>query len=142
MWRQSQFEIEIRTPGRGFTEVTEEVSGCVAASGILTGLCVVFCPHTSCGLLIQENADPAVLRDLAMWLSTLAPDGGSWTHRSEGPDDMAAHLRTALSRTSITIPVRRGALALGRWQGLWLAEHRTTGRPRALLVHVTGADGD
>ncbi len=137
--KQHQRTLELRTGGRGISEVTQAVAAVVEQSGVDTGLCHVFCAHTSCSLLIQENADPAVLRDLGAWLERVAPDGDPrYTHTAEGPDDMAAHLRTALLHTSESIPIVEGRLALGTWQGLYLAEHRTHPHRRRLVVHVTG----
>ena len=137
--RQHQDTLEIRTPGRGMFDVTQEVAAVVAASGIETGLCVVFGRHTSCSLVIQENADPDVGVDLLAWLERLAPDGDpSYRHRDEGPDDMPAHLRAAMTKTSETVPVQGGKLALGTWQGLFLVEHRTSPHTRRLIVHLLG----
>ena len=100
---------------------------------------MVFCRHTSCSLVIQENADPSASRDLMNWLERIAPDGDPhYTHTAEGPDDMPSHLRAAVTKTSETIPVVEGQLALGTWQGLFLAEHRTSPHRRRLVVHVTG----
>jgi secondary thiamine-phosphate synthase enzyme len=100
----------------------------------------VFCAHTSASLVVQENADPSAARDLLAFLERVAPDGDPrYTHDAEGPDDMAAHLRAALTRTSETVPVVRGTLALGTWQGLYLVEHRLRPHDREVLVHVTGA---
>lgn len=129
----------MRTPGRGLHEVTEEVAAVVAASGVTTGLCVVFCPHTSASLVLQENADPSARADLLAWFSRLAPDGDPrYAHDAEGDDDMAAHLRSAVTRSSETIPVSGGRLALGTWQGIFFAEHRTSPHRRRLFVHVFG----
>ena len=129
----------MRTPGRGLVDVTREVAAVVQRAGVGAGVCVVFCAHTSASLLIQENADRDVQRDLLGWLERLAPDGDPrYAHDAEGPDDMAAHLRTALTRTSESIPIAGGGLALGTWQGLYLAEHRTAPHTRRLGVHVTG----
>lgn len=137
--KQLQERLELRTPGRGLHEVTEAVAAVVARSRVATGLCVVFCPHTSASLLLQENADPTARADLLSWLARLAPDGDSrYAHDAEGDDDMAAHLRSAVTRSSETIPVSEGRLALGTWQGLFLAEHRTTPHRRRLVVHVFG----
>lgn len=137
--RQAQQVLEVATPGRGLHDVTGPVSEVVAASGVTTGLCVVFCRHTSCSLVIQENADPSARADLEAWLERLAPDGDPHhTHTAEGPDDMPAHLRAAITRTSETIPVVDGRLALGTWQGLFLAEHRRAAHRRGLVVHVSG----
>ena len=136
---QLQERLEVRSPGRGLHDVTQAVAGVVARSGVTTGLCVVFCPHTSASLLLQENADPSARADLLAWLGRLAPDGDPrYRHDTEGPDDMAAHLRSALTRSSETIPVSSGRLALGTWQGIYLAEHRTVPHRRTLVVHVLG----
>jgi secondary thiamine-phosphate synthase enzyme len=137
---QLQRSLTVRTSGRGLVEITADVAAVVAGSGVQTGLCVVFCTHTSASLLIQENADPSVRADLLGYLERLAPDGDPrYEHDSEGPDDMSAHLRSALTRTSETMPVARGRLALGTWQGLYLLEHRTRPHTRTLVVHVIGA---
>jgi secondary thiamine-phosphate synthase enzyme len=137
-----QQTITVGTHGRGPTNVTGEVLQIVQASRITTGLCTVFVKHTSASLVIQENADPAVLRDLARWLDEVAPESSRWEHDDEGPDDMPAHLRAALLRTSETIPVTRGVLALGTWQGLYLWEHRARPHKRTLVVHVVGTTDD
>jgi secondary thiamine-phosphate synthase enzyme len=124
---------------RGLVEVTPEVQGVVRGSGVQNGLCTLFLRHTSASLVIQENADPAVRVDLERYLDRLVPDGDPlFTHVAEGDDDMPAHVKTALTRTSETIPIRRGALALGTWQGLYVWEHRTGRHRRELLVHVLG----
>lgn len=136
--KQHQARIEVATEGRGFVDVTERVAEIVRASGVTTGLAVVFCRHTSASLLVQENYDPAVGRDFARWLERLAPEGADYEHDDEGPDDMPSHLRAALTRTSETIPVADGRLALGRWQSLWLLEHRRAPHRRELVVHVSG----
>jgi secondary thiamine-phosphate synthase enzyme len=136
---QRQERLELRMPGRGLHEVTAPVSAVVARSGVTTGLCVVFCPHTSASLLLQENADPSARTDLLAFLARLAPDGDPrYSHDAEGEDDMAAHLRGAVTRSSETIPVAGGRLALGTWQGIYLAEHRTSPHRRSLVVHVFG----
>ena len=136
---QRQERLEVRTPGRGLHEVTGAVAAVVARSGVATGLCVVFCPHTSASLVIQENADPSARADLLAWLARLAPDGDPrYAHDTEGDDDMAAHLRSAVTRSSETIPVTGGRLALGTWQGIYLAEHRAAPHRRTLVVHVLG----
>jgi len=137
--RQHQETLRIDTPGRGLHEVTGDVAAAVARAGMETGLAVIFCRHTSCSLVIQENADPSARHDLERWLERLAPDGDpAYTHTAEGPDDMPAHLRAAVTKTSETIPVVDGRLALGTWQGLFLAEHRRRAHTRQLVVHVTG----
>jgi secondary thiamine-phosphate synthase enzyme len=137
--RMHQETLDLPARGRGLHEVTSVVSSVVRASGIQAGLCVAYCPHTSCSLLIQENADPSARRDLEAWLERLAPDGDpAHTHTDEGPDDMPAHLRAAVTRTSETVPVVGGRLALGTWQGLFLAEHRLRPHARRLVVVVLG----
>lgn len=128
--------MEIRTPGRGFTNVSRQVQAVVGRSGAKTALCTVFIQHTSASLVIQENADPNVLVDLGNWLGELAPESRSWIHDDEGPDDMPAHARSAVTKTSETIPVTDGKLALGTWQGLYVWEHRASPHTRRLVVHV------
>lgn len=136
---QYQKVLDVRTRGRGLVELTREVAACVRESGVETGLCLVFCRHTSASLVITENADPSARGDLLDWLERIAPDGDPRNaHDAEGPDDSPAHQRSALLRTSETIPVARGALALGTWQGLFLAEHRLEPHSRGVVVHVTG----
>ncbi len=138
--KMHQEEIEIATRGRGLVEVSAAVRRAVKAAGFATGLCVVYCTHTSCSLVIQENADPSARRDLETWLERLAPERDpSYTHTAEGPDDMPSHLRSAVTSTSETVPVVDGNLALGTWQGIFLAEHRARPHRRRLIVHVTGA---
>jgi len=135
-----QERLEIHTRGRGLIEITAEVQRIVGASGVQSGLCVVFCRHTSASLLIGENADPSAGADLLDWLERLAPDGDPrYAHAAEGPDDMPAHLRTAVTRTSETVPVLDGRPALGTWQGLFLAEHRRAPHRRTVVVHVQGS---
>lgn len=133
-----QEALEVRTRGRGFTDLTPRVAEVLARSGVVTGLCTVFVQHTSASLLIQENADPSVRRDLERWLADLAPEARAWEHDAEGPDDMPAHARSALTRTSETIPVTEGRLALGTWQALYLWEHRAAGSGRRVVVHLQG----
>lgn len=137
--RSHQATIETRTRGRGFTNVTEDVARVVSESGVKSGLCTVFLRHTSASLVIQENADPAVLRDLERWLSDLAPESRAWEHDDEGPDDMPAHARTVLTRSSETLPISAGRLALGTWQAIYLWEHRQRPHTRRLIVTVIGA---
>ncbi|HKY34780.1 MAG TPA: secondary thiamine-phosphate synthase enzyme YjbQ [Polyangiaceae bacterium] len=130
--------VEIRTDGRGFSNVTRQVQEVVARSGLKTALCTVFIQHTSASLVIQENADPNVLRDLGDWFDELAPESRRWIHDDEGPDDMPAHARSAITKTSEIIPVTAGHLALGTWQGLYVWEHRARPHTRRLVVHVVG----
>jgi len=137
--KQHQETLQLSIRGRGLHEVTTRVRAVVGASGVQTGLCVVYCTHTSCSLVIQENADPSARADLEAWLERLAPDGDPhYTHTAEGPDDMPSHLRAAVTKTSETIPIANGDLAMGTWQGLFLAEHRVRAHERRLVVHVTG----
>lgn len=128
--------VEIRTSGRGFSNITRKVQEAVARSGKKTALCTVFIQHTSASLVIQENADPNVLRDLGDWFDELAPESRAWIHDDEGPDDMPAHARSAVTKTSETIPVMGGELALGTWQGLYVWEHRARPHTRRVVVHV------
>jgi secondary thiamine-phosphate synthase enzyme len=130
---------EVRTGGKGLVDVTRLAREVVAASGVRTGLCTVFVQHTSASLVIQENADPAVRRDLERWMSDLAPESRRWEHDDEGPDDMPAHARSAVTRTSETIPIAGGELALGTWQALYLWEHRDRPHGRRLIVTVIGS---
>jgi secondary thiamine-phosphate synthase enzyme len=132
-----QVEIELQTRGRGSYEITEQVAGAVQSAGVGTGLCHVFTTHTSASLMICENADPAVRRDLETFMRDLAPDGDPrFVHTAEGPDDMSAHVRSVLTHTSLTVPVRNGQLALGTWQGIYLWEHRLQAHRRRVLVTV------
>jgi secondary thiamine-phosphate synthase enzyme len=110
----------------------------VAAAGVTTGLCTVFLRHTSASLVVQENADPAVLRDLGRWMDEIAPEDRRYEHDDEGPDDMPSHLRSAITRSSESIPIARGVLGLGTWQALYVWEHRRDGHRRELIVHVAG----
>ena len=133
-----QQTVRVATSGRGFTDITDEVARVVAASRVTTGLCTVFLRHTSASLVIQENADPAVLRDMNRWMARVAPEGADYEHDAEGPDDMPSHLRSAVTRTSECIPVTDGRLALGTWQAVYVWEHRARGHRRELVVHVAG----
>lgn len=134
-----QKTLEFRTRGRGTTDITAEVQRVVAASGVKTGLCNVFLQHTSASLILCENADPDVRKDLEMLLQRLAPDGDpEYVHDTEGPDDMAAHARSVLTSNSLSIPVSGGRLMLGTWQGIYLYEHRTAPHERSVVVTVSG----
>ena len=136
---QHQERVEVRTSGRGFHEITDKIRQIVRASGITVGVCHVYCQHTSCSLLIQENADPSAQHDMETWLERLAPEGDpNYTHTHEGPEDMPAHLRSMVTRTTETIPVEAGMPVFGTWQGLYVCEHRTGGQSRKLVVHVIG----
>lgn len=136
--QQRQETLSIETRPRSLLDITASVDAIVRASGIQTGLCVVFVRHTSASLVIQENADPAVLRDLNRWMGDVAPESRRWEHDSEGPDDMPSHARCAITNTSEMIPVCKGRLALGTWQGVFLWEHRAHSHQRSVIVHVTG----
>ncbi|MFQ3618935.1 MAG: secondary thiamine-phosphate synthase enzyme YjbQ [Cyanobacteriota bacterium] len=135
---QHQQILRIPTQGKTLQKVTTQVAQVVAESGIQTGLCNLFLRHTSASLIIQENADPDVLRDLEMFLSKLVPEGYHYIHSAEGPDDMPAHIRTVLTHTSEQIPVSQGRLLLGIWQGIYIWEHRRHSHTRELVVHVWG----
>jgi len=130
--------LEIPTRGRGLVDITAQVQSIVARAKIDVGLCHVFVRHTSASLVVQENADPSVLRDLERFLSDLAPESRPWEHDAEGPDDMPAHAKSALTKTSETLPVDAGRVALGTWQALYLWEHRTAPHVRQIIVTVTG----
>jgi len=126
----------VPTNGRGFFDVTEEINRLVAQSRVRSGLCNVFIQHTSASLLIQENADASVRRDLEAWLRKLAPESDEYEHDDEGPDDMPAHLRAAMLRTNETVPILDGKLALGTWQAIYLVEHRKRSHERRLVVTI------
>jgi secondary thiamine-phosphate synthase enzyme len=131
--------IVVPTAGRGLVDITGRVREHVAASGIARGLATLFLRHTSASLLVQENADPAVQEDLERFFARLVPDGDAlFRHRDEGPDDMPAHVRTALTAVNLAVPVEAGTLALGTWQGIYLWEHRRQGHRRELMLHVLG----
>ena len=136
LWFQEQLVVE--TPGKGFTDLTARVAAVVGRSGVVLGLCVVFVRHTSASLVIQENADPAVLADLERWITDLAPEHRNWQHDDEGPDDMPAHARSAVTKTSESIPISAGRLALGTWQALYLREHRQRPHRREIVVQISG----
>ena len=136
--KQKNLRLTKATRGPGFTDLTEEVRRFVLAAGIDTGLLTLFVPHTSASLLIQENADPDVLRDLVDAFDRLAPRDGDYRHTTEGPDDMPAHVRSALSQSSLSIPVEEGALVLGTWQAIYLFEHRDQAHSRTVVLHIIG----
>jgi secondary thiamine-phosphate synthase enzyme len=141
MLRQLGTTISVHTKGRGLHEITGDVQGWVAASGFDDGLLTLFVRHTSASLLIQENADPDVRRDLEQFFRRLVPHSDDpamrWiTHRTEGPDDMPAHIKAALLATSLSIPVMQGRLALGAWQGAYLFEHRDAPQTRRVVAHL------
>jgi secondary thiamine-phosphate synthase enzyme len=132
--------LSIATTGRGFVDISSRVEQVVADAKVSTGLCTLFIQHTSASLVIQENAAPSVRRDLERWIGEIAPeDANAYEHDDEGIDDMPAHLRSAIMRTSEVIPVREGMLALGTWQAIYVWEHRRSPHERNVIVHVQGA---
>ena len=137
--RQSMFVMQARPTRRGLTEITEAVRGWVGKQGIAQGMLTVFCRHTSASLLIQENAARAVRNDLEKFFDELAPEGDDlYEHDDEGPDDMPAHLKTALTQVQLSVPVMDGKLMLGTWQGIYLFEHRAQPSPRDIVLHLVG----
>ncbi len=130
--------VTILSTPKSFVRITPDITKIVTESGIITGLCTLFLRHTSASLVIQENADPDVLIDLANFLAKLVPEDGNYIHSAEGADDMPAHIRTALTHTSEQIPIMRGKLVLGTWQGIYLWEHRQRRHDRELVVHISG----
>ncbi len=137
--RQEQKHIQISTREQGLYEFTREVAAFVAATGFETGQVTVYIRHTSASLLIQENADRDVQRDLSEFFARLVPEGMDWLrHTAEGPDDMPAHIKGALTQTALTIPIADGAMALGTWQGIFLFEHRSRPHERRIVLHAIG----
>jgi len=133
-----QETFEVSTKARALTSISRRVAQVVEESGVTCGLCTVFIRHTSASLVITENADPAVPRDLERWLSDVAPESRAWEHDDEGPDDMPAHAKSAITSTSESVPVSEGRLALGTWQGIFVWEHRAHRHLRSIIVHVAG----
>jgi secondary thiamine-phosphate synthase enzyme len=132
-------QLTIRVPGQGLHMITREIDRVVAESGIDEGLCTILIQHTSASLTIQENADPSARHDLEQWLNRLVPEGDRhFTHTLEGDDDMPAHIKAALTATTLSIPILDGRLALGTWQGIYLWEHRRARGSRRLVIHVGG----
>jgi secondary thiamine-phosphate synthase enzyme len=135
MW---QTDVVVETRGRGTYEITERIAEAVAAAGVETGLCHVFITHTSASLMLCENADPDVRRDLETFMSGLVPDGDRrFVHTLEGPDDMPAHVRSVLTQSDLCLPIRGGRLALGTWQGVYLWEHRHAPYTRRVVVTIS-----
>lgn len=130
--------LRIETSGRGFYEFSMNIRDFARDAGMTQGLLTVFCRHTSASLLIQENADPTVLRDLEAVFARLAPEAADYAHDTEGPDDMPAHIRAALTQTQLSIPLIGGALLLGTWQGVFLFEHRRRPHRREIALHLIG----
>lgn len=138
--KQAQYRLAIQTAGQGLYEVTREVAGWVEAQGIVDGLLTLFCRHTSASLTIQENADPDVMRDLESFFNKLVPeDPRLYRHTIEGPDDMPAHIKSALTNVQLSIPVSGGRMALGTWQGIFLFEHRAHAHDRSIALHLIGS---
>jgi secondary thiamine-phosphate synthase enzyme len=129
--------LTVETRGQGLHEITSRVADLVKGAGVDEGLCTLFVRHTSASLVIQENADPTAKQDLERWLNRLVPEGDPfYRHDTEGPDDMPAHIKAALTATSLSVPILDGKLALGTWQGIYLWEHRRRGAARELLLHI------
>ena len=138
--KQASQILTVATPGRGLIEVTRQIAGWTAGERVQTGLLTIFCRHTSASLLIQENAAPEVRTDIEAFFATIAPeDPDRYAHDDEGPDDMPAHLRTALTQVQLSIPIVAGRLALGTWQGIYLFEHRRRPHRREIALHLIGA---
>ena len=139
MVRQAFSTLDAQAPAQGLHDIGEEVGRWVAGSGIRDGLLTLFCRHSSASLLIQENAAPAARRDLEAYFARIAPeDPSAYSHNDEGPDDMPAHLRAALTQTQLSIPVQGGRMMLGTWQGIYLFEHRREPPRRQIVLHLTG----
>ena len=140
MLRQHLQVLSFHTSGAGFTNITAALNAAIAASGLCQGVATLVCLHTSCSLTVNENADPRVLDDLAAFLADLVPSGDqrAYLHDDEGPDDMPAHIRTALTTTSLQLSVDRGRLLLGTWQAVYLWEHRRLGARRRISLHLIG----
>ena len=138
MLRQTSTILPIRASRAGLNEITENLALWVSQTGISDGLLTIFCRHTSASLVVQENAAPAARRDLERYFERLAPEGGPYEHDDEGPDDMPAHLRSALTATQLSIPVERGRIILGTWQGVFLFEHRHGTPQREIALHLIG----
>ena len=136
--RQATRQISIATRGKGLTDFTPEAVDFVDRERFASGLLTVFCRHTSASLLIQENADPDVQADLMRFFERIAPERGDYVHTAEGPDDMPAHIRAALTQTQLSIPIIQGQLALGTWQGIYLFEHRRAPHRRRIVLHALG----
>jgi secondary thiamine-phosphate synthase enzyme len=137
--RQASTQISVVTRGKGLGEITDSVRTWVASQGMTNGLLTLFCRHTSASLLIQENADPDVRTDLETFFARIAPEGrGLYVHDTEGPDDMPAHIRAALTQTQLSIPLDHGQLTLGTWQGIYVFEHRSTPHRREIVLQLMG----
>jgi secondary thiamine-phosphate synthase enzyme len=131
--------LAIETPGAGLTDITAQAASWLAGTRLATGTLTLFCRHTSAGLLISENADPAVRRDILRWLDRMAPEGDHYEHDCEGPDDMPAHIKAMLTGSALTVPFAGGRMLLGTWQAIYLAEHRARNHRREIAVTAMGA---
>jgi len=131
--------LTVETRGRGFVDLTGEIASFITEAGAIDGMVTLFIRHTSASLTIQENADPSVLKDLTVALDRLAPEGAGWSHDTEGPDDMPAHVKCMLTATSLQIPILKGKLALGTWQAVYLIEHRLRPHRREIVLQFFGA---
>jgi secondary thiamine-phosphate synthase enzyme len=137
--KQAELQFSVSTKGRGIYKISREVESWMQHQSIRSGLLTLFTPHTSASLIIQENADPDVLTDLNRFFNRLVPDGDPlYDHQAEGPDDMPAHIRSALTQTQLSIPVREGRMVLGIWQGIYIFEHRLYPHSRNVLLHLIG----
>ena len=137
--RQALHQLRVETRGKGLVEITRDVAAFVSREAISTGLLTLFCRHTSASLLIQENADPDVQKDLAAFFERIAPeDRALYAHEAEGPDDMPAHIRAALTQVQLSIPIAAGAMTLGTWQGIYVFEHRRKAHKRLIALHLLG----
>jgi secondary thiamine-phosphate synthase enzyme len=137
--KQALHHLSVATHGQGLTDITEPIRRWVADQGIGMGLLTVWCRHTSASLLVQENADPTVRADLLAFFRRLVPEGAGYRHQDEGPDDMPAHIKAALTQTQLSIPVEHGRPVLGTWQGVYLFEHRAAPHRRDITLHLLGA---
>jgi secondary thiamine-phosphate synthase enzyme len=137
--KQALHTLRIRTAGQGLYDITQPIGGWVGQQGIDIGLLTIWCRHTSASLIVQENADPDVRADLLDFFRRVVPEGSQYRHGIEGPDDMPAHIKAALTQTSLSIPLQRGAPMLGTWQAVYLFEHRTEPQMRSIALHVIGS---
>ena len=136
--RQALHTLQVRTSGKSLVPITRDVVAWTQAQAIASGLLTLWCRHTSASLTVQENADPAVQRDILAYFERLAPEGTEYSHDDEGPDDMPAHLRAMLTNVQLTIPVERGVPTLGTWQGIYIFEHRSNPHRREIVMHLLG----
>lgn len=136
--RQATHHLSVTTNGQDLVDITDPILRWVAAQSVANGLLTIWCRHTSASLLVQENADPDVRADLVRFFRRIAPENAEYRHTAEGPDDMPAHIKAALTQTQLSIPVEDGRPVLGTWQGIYIFEHRSDSRPRELILHLLG----